>query len=173
MPIENAQKYSVEFYARLITQHHSELRRFIVRKLGTEDSAEDILQDTYIRLTHYQDLENVQNHRAFIFRIVANLVIDYQRSSANRLPHENDETILHEIPDPQSPPDRQCSAQQRLDILKSALSELPITCRQAFYLNRIEGLSHAEIAVRLHISESMVAKHIVRAMTHCRDRMNA
>jgi RNA polymerase sigma-70 factor (ECF subfamily) len=36
-------------------------------------------------------------------------------------------------------------------------------------MNKIEGRSHREIAERLEISVSMVEKHIMRALVHCRD----
>lgn len=171
MPKNHVLQFPSNSFARLITQHRAELSRFIVRKLGTDIATEDILQDAYVRLTHYQAIDNIDNPRAFVFRIVANLVIDYQRLSANRMPHDNDETALQAIPDRYAEPEQQYIAQQRLNMLKVALDELPLTCRQAFYLNRIEGYTQADIAVRLQISESMVAKHLLRAMIHCRDRL--
>jgi len=36
---------------------------------------------------------------------------------------------------------------------------------------RVDGLSHREIAERLGVSESMVAKYIGQALRHCRDRL--
>jgi RNA polymerase sigma-70 factor (ECF subfamily) len=38
-------------------------------------------------------------------------------------------------------------------------------------LRKIEGLSHPEIAERLGVSRSVVEKHIVNAMKHCRVRI--
>ncbi|MEQ1635519.1 MAG: sigma-70 family RNA polymerase sigma factor [Methylococcales bacterium] len=163
--------FPVDPFARLLTLHRAELTRFITRKLGTEEAAEDILQDAYMRLSHYQTLDNIDNPRAFVFRVVANLVIDHQRLSANRIPHDSNEEMLHAIPDQQAEPDTVYQTQQRLAIIKQALDELPLSCRQAFYLNRIEGYSHANCAVKLQISESMVAKHLLHAMVHCRDRL--
>ncbi len=40
-------------------------------------------------------------------------------------------------------------------------------------LRKLEGLSHNEIAAHLNISRSLVEKHIVNAMRHCRLRMRA
>ena len=133
--------------------------------------AEDILQDAYLRLQHYPTLTEIENPRAFIFRIVANLVIDYQRKCSQRMVHENDEEVLHSLVDNNAEPDEQCLTLQRLDIINLALAQLPDKCREAFYLHRIEGYSHTEIAQQLQISPSMVAKHLFKAMTHCRDRL--
>ena len=60
---------------------------------------------------------------------------------------------------------------QRLEMLERALAELPVACRDSFLLRKLEGLSHVQIAERLNISRSLVEKHIVNAMKHCRVRM--
>lgn len=53
--------------------------------------------------------------------------------------------------------------------LSVLLNELPVACRTAFIMNKVEGLSHREIAETLGISVSMVEKHMLRALSHCRD----
>ncbi|MEG7168242.1 pyoverdine signaling pathway sigma factor FpvI, partial [Pseudomonas aeruginosa] len=60
---------------------------------------------------------------------------------------------------------------QRLDNLQRALAELPAICRSSFLLRKLDGLSHSQIAEHLNISRSLVEKHIVNAMKHCRVRM--
>ena len=60
---------------------------------------------------------------------------------------------------------------QRLEMVQRALAELPVACRESFLLRKLEGLSHPEIAERLGLSRSVVEKHIVNAMKHCRNRI--
>jgi RNA polymerase sigma-70 factor (ECF subfamily) len=155
--------------ADFIQEHRGELSRFIVRKAGSEDQALDTLHDAFLRINGQQSPETVENLRAYVFRTVANLVIDFQRRCHNRLPHEVDEKTWQNIPDHLPGPESRYQQRQRLEAVNRALAELPEACRSAFYLNRIEGCSHAEIAARLNLSESMVAKHLARAMQHCRD----
>jgi RNA polymerase sigma-70 factor (ECF subfamily) len=59
----------------------------------------------------------------------------------------------------------------RLELLERALAELPAVCRDSFLLRKLDGLTHVQIAERLGISRSLVEKHIVNAMKHCRVRM--
>jgi RNA polymerase sigma factor (sigma-70 family) len=157
--------------ADFIQRHRSELSRFILRKLGSEEQVPDILHDTFLRMADSQTAGTADNPRAFVFRIVANLIIDFQRRSVNRLSHEIDEQTWQTLPENRSGPEIHYQQRQRLDAINKALAELPEPCRLAFYLNRIEGCSHSEIAERMKISESMVAKHLARAMKHCRDRL--
>ncbi|HEY0292209.1 MAG TPA: sigma-70 family RNA polymerase sigma factor, partial [Hansschlegelia sp.] len=63
--------------------------------------------------------------------------------------------------------DRSLIARQDFATFKAALDELPPKTRAALLLNRIEGLTHAEIAARLAISPSMVSKHIMKALRVC------
>ncbi|MCY1454885.1 putative RNA polymerase sigma factor FecI [compost metagenome] len=55
--------------------------------------------------------------------------------------------------------------------MQRALAELSQPCRESFLLRKLDGLSHPQIAERLGISRSVVEKHIVNAMKHCRLRM--
>ncbi|MBP0644836.1 sigma-70 family RNA polymerase sigma factor, partial [Mycobacterium tuberculosis] len=60
---------------------------------------------------------------------------------------------------------------QRLAMMQKALDELSKVCRDCFLLRKLDGLSPQQIAERLGISRSLVEKHIVNAMKHCRVRM--
>jgi RNA polymerase sigma-70 factor (ECF subfamily) len=60
---------------------------------------------------------------------------------------------------------------QRVARLAVLLNELPPACQQALVMNKIEGRKHSEIARALGVSTSMVEKHVMRALLHCRDLM--
>lgn len=156
----------------LMRQHWQELIRFLTTRRGaSKEDAEEIIQETFIRYAEYHRTEPILNTRAWLFRTAGNLAVDYQRRCANRMPHETDDALLHALPDTAPSPEQSCLDAQRLDYLYEYLLELPENCRRAFYLNRIEGMTYAEIAVALGVSESMVGKYLVQAMRHCRDRL--
>lgn len=56
---------------------------------------------------------------------------------------------------------------QQLDRLRAVLAGLPPLCRHAFLLNRLDGLTHAEIATRLGISQKTVERYIIKAFDTC------
>ena len=68
-----------------------------------------------------------------------------------------------------SPGETIVSARQDLDVILAAVDELPPKCREVFLMQRNEGLAYAEIASRLGISESMVQKHMSKALTRLHD----
>lgn len=157
--------------AEFIDAHRDELSRFIARKLGSDEMSRDILQDAYLRLSRRRSGQNIGNPRAFVFRIVANLVIDHQRLSANRLEHDSADETLHNIPEHYPDPEKHYQYRQHLSALEQAMAELPDITRRVFYLNRVEGFSYSEVAANLKLSESTVAKHLAQAIKHCRDRL--
>lgn len=60
---------------------------------------------------------------------------------------------------------------QLAQALKIALLELPLKCQQVFLWNKIEGYTQEEIAQKLGLSQSMVEKHMKRALRHLQERL--
>ncbi|GLK88964.1 RNA polymerase sigma factor [Pseudomonas turukhanskensis] len=123
-----------------------------------------------MRVMERASQQQIESPRAFLYRTALNLVIDEHRRNALRRTENLD--VLDQQEQFFSPsPHRSLAHEQRLQLLQRALDELSPVCRDAFLLRKLEGLSHDEIAERLSISQSLVEKHIVNAMKHCRVRM--
>lgn len=155
---------------RSFQEHYDDLLKFLTRRMNDRQRAADVAQDTYLKLlkVEQQALE-VQNDRGFIFRVAGNLAIDTLRRE-QRLAANLVEAPEHgEAVDPAPAPEAVLLAKERLEVLDQALQQLSDNARQALLLNRLEGLTQAQIAVRLGVSESMVAKYIGQALRHCRD----
>lgn len=150
---------------------YEDLKAFLTRKFGCPDLAADVAQETWLRAQRVKGLTGVNNPRAYLFKMAANLAFDALRADRARMRHTSAEPIPGDIPSDMPLPDRIVDYQQRLEILRKAVDELPPRCREVFRLHKFKGLSHAEIAVRLDISKNMVEKHIIRGLTHCRDRL--
>jgi RNA polymerase sigma-70 factor (ECF subfamily) len=65
-------------------------------------------------------------------------------------------------------PEAAAGGAMELRRLHASLCELPPLCRDAFLLNRIEDLTHAEIAARLGVSERTIDRYMVKAWEHLR-----
>jgi RNA polymerase sigma factor (sigma-70 family) len=139
--------------------------------VGAQD-AEDLLQDAYVRLLQHPDPASIDDPRAFLYRVSANLATDRDRAQAVRARHHTTTEALERVASTGPGPDALTAQHERLKRIARAMAQLPEGCRTAFVLRRIEGYSYTEVAQRLGISESMVAKHLDRAtMRLCRDAL--
>lgn len=158
--------------ADLMQQHRRELLRFLSQRIRCADTAQDLFQETFIRYAGYRDQEQIENPRAFIFKIAANLATDYLRGCARR-PIEQADDDLHEQAIHEISAERAVVSTQELEALAEALAELPPKCQAVFVMLRIKHYSYAEVERELGISSTMIQKYLHRALTHCRQRLEA
>lgn len=155
----------------LYLKHKSELIYHVFQILHCQDLAEEIVQESFIKFSFELKKQIVEHPRGYLFRIAKNLALDYlkhQKVTDNYA--QTQDPVL--MPVTESPSLEQlASNQQKLEILRSVIAELPPRCRQAFTLHNIHGMSYSEIAKELDISESGVEKHIMKGLLHCRKRM--
>jgi RNA polymerase sigma factor (sigma-70 family) len=153
-----------------LERHYDDLLRFLTRRLGNGHDAADVIQDAYLRLAAVQDgALSVRDARAYVFRVAGNLAIDRLRGDGRAAAHLAAAEAREEIADQAPSPEAAVLARERLRLLDEALDRLSPNARRALLLNRLDGLTHAEIARRLGVSESMVAKYIAQALRLCRD----
>lgn len=154
----------------MLENYYRELVCFLNAKLGNRQVAEDVVHDAYVRVLERSSDTPIDQPRAFLYRTALNLVIDGHRRNAVRQV-EPLEVLDDEERFSSQSPHASLDHGQRLAMLERALAELPEACRDSFLLRKLEGLTHVQIAERLSISRSLVEKHIVNAMKHCRGRI--
>lgn len=164
----SSQGFVTEFYQ----QQHQSLLRYLQRKLGSLSEATDVAQLTYERLLRSEQIEEINNPKAFVYRMATNLAIDVIRKR-KRIEEvdfsESDELDI--LADTKIGPERLVDMSQTLDLVRVFIAELPPKCRYAFLSYKFEERDYAEIAESLGVSQSMIRKYVLRAMAYCRDRM--
>ncbi|MBX8799563.1 sigma-70 family RNA polymerase sigma factor [Ochrobactrum sp. MR28] len=147
------------------------LRDMLKKRTSSHELAEDALQETWLRLSKIEThAYEVRDHRAFIMRVANNIAIDLLRKE--RRHHQaclSDEEILQAVADSAPSPETYAIDRDHLRQLVYALLQLPPKPRTALLLARCDLLTHHEIAQRLGVSESMVARYLAQALRHCRD----
>lgn len=155
------------------------LRNFLRRRTGSHDLAEDALQETWLRLASMRastdgGADGIRDRQAFILRVACNIAVDLARRERRHATHcVSDEALLLAAADSYPSPEAFAVDRDQLRFLILALARLPPKPRAALLMNRCDGLTHAEIARRLKVSESMVAKYLAQALRHCRDHFRA
>lgn len=172
MPVSNGLGETAAFdsigLGVLYARHRDEIVRFLRRNFGAgPPDPDDVVQQAFERYAiasaHTGD---VQNPRAFLFRTARNLAIDERR----RLTVRSDfvASISH-IADASDDLDaeRVLTARQRWAAIERAIEGLDARSQEMLLMNRIQGLSCAEIARRMGCSPTLVKAKIAKALLAC------
>jgi RNA polymerase sigma-70 factor (ECF subfamily) len=136
---------------------HGALKGFIAKRVPDESTAEDILQDVFMRIhAHADSLKDTTKLQSWIYQITRNAVVDYYRSQKDE--HELPETLPVE-----QDHDEDDLSRQLAPCLRGMISELPAKYRDALVLTEYEGLSQSDLAARLDISFSGAKSRVQRA----------
>ena len=155
----------------LYLKHKSELICHVFQILQCPDIAADIVQESFIKFSFEVEKQLIEHPRSYLFSMARNLALDYLKHQKVTTNHaQSQDPVLMPVTESASL-EQLAEEQQKLEILRSVINELPPRCRQAFTLHNIHGLSYSEIARALDISESGVEKHIMKGLLHCRQRM--
>lgn len=150
---------------RLFRDYHATLVRYLTRRLGDRDWAEEIAQETFVRALRQGKLEN---ERAWLFTVATNLVRDHARRAVrqrHRLMLLRDEQlaeaatgeVVDDADDALSPERARETA-----LARRAVDGLAERDRMALLL-REEGLDYVEIAEALTLSVNSVGTTLSRA----------
>lgn len=144
---------------RLFREFHQPLVRYLTRRLGDRDWAEEVAQETFLRAARQ---ESIVSERSWLFAVATNLVRDEARKDLRRrrrleLLREQaraDETVEREPLD--------IERAQEAALARRALDMLTERDREAL-LMREEGLDYTEIAAALELSVASVGTTLSRA----------
>jgi RNA polymerase sigma factor (sigma-70 family) len=141
------------------------IEKLLRRRGASAEDAEDLVQEAVVRLFSYtRKAGEVRNSEAFLTRTALNLAVDLHRSTRrDRFEPEPVETLP--LLDLAPMPDEILAAEQRLLSMKKALDQVSRRTRNVFFMHRLQGFSHGEIAAKLGVSKSAVEKHIASAIT--------
>lgn len=168
---DDASRERAERVERLFREHNEALVRFLVARLRSPHAAREVAQEAYVRLLSLDRPAGASSYlQALLFRVAANLATDRLRREQT-FARITDTPIFHEFADVRTP-ERQASASETVQRLERLVAALPDKCRQAFLLNRVEGLDFAAIARVMKLSERMVRTYVERALLHCRAHMD-
>jgi RNA polymerase sigma-70 factor, ECF subfamily len=144
---------------RLFREYHAPLVRYLTRRLGDRDWAEEVAQETFVRALRQTELTN---ERAWLFAVATNLVRDEARKDARRRRHLE---LLREEAKAESVVEPEITdlerAQERA-LARKAIDALTERDREAL-LMREEGLDYTEIAEALELSIASVGTTLSRA----------
>ncbi|MEJ5362621.1 MAG: RNA polymerase sigma factor [Spirochaetota bacterium] len=147
----------------LYSTHYKEIFNYIYRLTGSRESAEDILQETFINIIEYSKKTAI-NHdtvKSLLYRTAHNLSINYLKKN-EKLDSFNDD--VYNMPSTNTPDDDLFFNEIQKEITV-ALQQLDAVSRSIFILKRDTHYTNEEIAKILHISERTVRRKLQSALS--------
>lgn len=127
--------------------------------------AEDLSQDTFVRLLGREELKPPREPRAFLVAVAKGLLFDHFRRAALEQAYLNELLLIPETEQPS--PEEQQMILEDLKTIDRLLDKLSSKARAAFLYNRLDGLGHAEIATRLGVSVPRVRQYLAQGIRQC------
>lgn len=152
---------------RLIEQYQHRLLRYLIYLTGHRESAEDLFQETWIRvLERGAQYDGRHNFSTWLFTVARNLVIDLARkkklASLDSLGEEEGEPVQIAADAPSA--FEMMAAQEDSEMVMQALARIPAEYREALVLRFHEELSLEEIAGITHAPLGTVKSRIYRGL---------
>ena len=153
--ISGLRKRDTRTYEVVFKKYYQPLVMFVVRHVGNEDVAKDIVQDIFFKLfeSSHSLPDNFQL-KSWFYRVARNAAVDYLRHLQ----------VEDSIPDIDEEIDEQVYAKVNL-----AIESLPEQCRLIIKLNVLEGKKYQEIAEELGITINTIRTQVSRGYKKLRD----
>ena len=156
---------------------YPQLYKFLLRRVDNRATAQDLAQEAYLRLLRIEKKHLIRQPAAYLFRIAANLVYEFQLkerrswhvTSLDRLKEMNIEPRASDnFSRRNDNPEYAVEQREALKRIQEALTSMPPLYASVLVLCKRDGLSHQEIAEKLEISIHTVRKYLTRAVVACR-----
>ncbi len=150
----------------ILAKYNDALHRFCMGYLGDEALAEEVTRDTFARLSDGRELPS-GDLRPWLYKVARNHCLDIMRRRQQSIGRGGlaDAARLGA--------GRQIGAayNDRQELMRQVLSNMPEEYRSVLMLKHVEGLSRAEIAEALEVSEPTIKGRLVRASEHLREAL--
>lgn len=165
--VERARAGDAEAFREIVERYSPKLFRLAWRLTGDEATAEDAVQETFLRA--YRSLGRFDGRSevgTWLHRIAVNTSLEIMRKHERR----KDETPGESLPlsSPEPGPERTALSQEMERAVRSGMADLSALERTAFVLRHFEGHSIAEICARLGLGESAGKQAVFRAVRKLR-----
>ncbi|MBE9598463.1 RNA polymerase sigma factor [Pedobacter sp. MC2016-24] len=131
-------------------------------------NAEDLVHEVFISLWDKRNTQVIENVAAFLTTCVKYSIFKYYQKEKKRAALALANYEFNEIADD----DKKLDALFLKDYINGIVEQLPEKCKLTFQYSRVDGLSNAEIAEKMNISEKGVEANLTRALKVVKDNLN-
>jgi RNA polymerase sigma-70 factor, ECF subfamily len=165
----------------LLRRHRAPLFTFLLRMLGDRERAEDLAQETFLRIVKgAQAWEHRARFQTWLFTIARNLCVDHARRDRFRRADSRDvqgpgdePPMIDSVPGQEIDPGRGAESALLRPVLQRALLSLPAEQREVFVLREQAGVPFREIAEMIGVNENTVKSRMRYALEGLRKALAA
>lgn len=161
-------EHTTDGFGQHYRDYWSRIMAYVRSRTRSQTDAEDVVQETFLKAWNSKVSGSPGQITAQLLKIASSTLIDQNRSSRAR--NSREQKVAEARPQSEDSHDAAQHSEQ-LQSLQEAIAELSPRTREVLILHRLKHLSHREIASELKISVSMVEKHLIKAMRHCRQKL--
>lgn len=160
------QAFAVLFYRYLPV-----LQPFALKFTKSADAAEEIIQDTFLRVWLNRDkIEGVENVKAWLYRYASNECLNYLRKALNQAKAIDNMEIDH--PKQSNITTETINLNDINALVTEAVDKLPQQRKKIYQMSRNEGMNIPEIAEALDLSPNTVKNALVISLKTIREYLN-
>lgn len=168
--LKNGDKSSFNHLYRIL---YSSLLNFSIRHLQSEQDAEDITQNLFMKIWEQRNKINEElNFKSYLFKIAKNDIYNVfkKRSYGVRYCNHVIESGIHQAASKHT--EERYEYQDELNLVSKLIDEFPPKQKLIFRLNKIDGYSQNEIATMLDLSVRTVENNVFRGVKKLRGKLS-
>ena len=156
-----------EGYRALMARHRESVYRMVHAQISDADAAVDVTQESFIAaFAHLARYDPARPFRHWIMRIALNKCRDWRRRRAVRGFFSRAQPLEEEgvhVADSAPGPEAEAAGRRQMAQVRRAINAMPDNLRSILLLRTVEGMSQAEVAMLLGLSEKAVETRLYRA----------
>jgi len=162
-PMKVTRPFTQKDLRNLYDEYFESIRGFLYYKCGDIDLADDLVQETFIKVWNKRDDIDKKTVKSFLYTIANNLLMNHYNHE--KVVREHQKGSMGSESSNESSPQFMMEEKEFENKLNEAIAQLPSDCREVFLMNRIEKLKYKEIAERLDLSVKAIEKRMSKTLT--------
>lgn len=163
----NYEELTLSEFQKIFSEHYKAIRNFIYFKCSDADMAEDIAQDTFMKLWETRSKIDKRTVKAYLYTIAQNITINQLKRNNLKFKFQKKPTADRDF----DTPEKLAEMQEYEQKLNDVIAMLPDGGREVFLMNRLEDLTYNEIAERLGLSVKAIEKRMSKVLRIIRDNL--
>lgn len=153
----------------LVGRYWTKLFHYAMGLLRDRDSANDVVQETFIRIWRFREKWTPSGTvSAYLYHVARNLALNSGRDRRTRTGSTDVMRGTYLDRPPPSTPEQELESRRLEAEVRAAIDALPPRRREVFILSRFHQLTHEEIADTMEISSQTVANQMSSALSELR-----